>query len=277
MPGLTGHLTAHFSGTRPAAGSGIFLQSICFCLSLQSINVIIVNNAGTALNRFRYDSAFQRGFETGGSLLVQGAVVLGRYGRTIPEAPYNPESEVETAMDQESDLETWARSNGCWYSNPQGHYKNLGYKFYGFGGEAQVYSESDTYVHKVCRTGQYNNLIRFFDRIVIQNTLCPEAYLEIEGFGRDQQRDFVVLMKQRFFRQAHLMTEDEIALYMRCLGFRQIIEEPYHIVRYYSDTVIAEDLHPGNIWMTGEGNVVIVDGAFTFNTPGRGMGGKYCF
>ena len=99
----------------------------------------------------------------------------------------------------------------------------------------------------------------------------------VEGFGRDPQGDFVVLLKQQFFRQKHLMSEDEIAIYMRCLGFRKVVEEPYHIVRYYSDTVIAEDLHSSNIWMTGDENVVIIDGAFIFNTPGVGKGGKYQF
>ncbi len=144
-------------------------------------------------------------------------------------------------MDQESDLENWARKNGCWHIHPQEYYKSLGYQFYGFGGEAQVYAEGNVFVHKVCRTGQYDNLVRFFDRIVIQNTLCPQAALEVEGFGRDLQNDFVVLMKQRFF------------------------------------TVIAEDLHPGNIWMTGDNNVVIIDGSFKFNTPGLGLGGKFVY
>ena len=236
-----------------------------------------MNNAGTALNRFPNDPAFQQGFEAGGRLLVQGSLVLGRYGRPVPEAPYNPEAEIETAMDQESDLEDWARSNDCWHNHPQEYYRQLGYQFYGYGGEAQVYTEGDSFVHKVCRTGQYDNLVRFFDRIIIQNTICPEAFLEIEGFGCDQQNDFVVLMKQRFFRQAHKMSEDEIALYMRCLGFWKLVEEPYHIVRYYSDSVIAEDLNPGNIWMTGESNVVIIDGAFKFNTPGLGWGGKFVY
>ena len=109
-------------------------------------------------------------------------------------------------MDQESDLENWARENGYWHKHPQEYYKGLGYQFYGFGGEAQVYAEGDAFVHKVCRTGQFDNLIRF-----------------------------------------------------------------------YSDTVIAEDLHPGNIWMTGDNNVVIIDGAFKFNTPGLGLGGKFVY
>ena len=53
--------------------------------------------------------------------------------------------------------------------------------------------------------------------------------------------------------------------------------KPYHTVRFYSDTVIAEDLHPGNIWMTGDNNVVIIDGSFKFNTPGLGLGGKFVY
>lgn len=88
----------------------------------------------------------------------------------------------------------------------------------------------------------------------------------VEGFGRDSFGDFVVLLKQVFFRESRIMTESEITLYMRCLGFREVIEEPFHKIRYLSDSVIAEDLHTGNIWMTAEGNVVIVDGYFAFNT-----------
>ena len=117
------------------------------------INIYVVNDAGFAFNRFRYDSAFQRGFKAGGSLLAQGSVVLGRYGRAIPAAPYDPESEIETAEDQESDLESWARREGYWYSNPIDYYKQQGYLFYGFGGEAQVFTEGDAFVHKYAEPG----------------------------------------------------------------------------------------------------------------------------
>ena len=68
-----------------------------------------MDNAGIAFNRFRNDPAFQRGFEKGGRILGQGSLVLGRYGRTISEAPYDSEFELETAMDQEADLGNWAR------------------------------------------------------------------------------------------------------------------------------------------------------------------------
>ena len=74
-----------------------------------------------------------------------------------------------------------------------------------------------------------------------------------------------------------MMNEYDIALFMDQLGFWKRIEEPYHIVRYYSDTVIAGDLHPGNIWMTSDGNVVIIDGYFIFNTPDLEMGGSLCY
>ena len=44
-----------------------------------------------------------------------------------------------------------------------------------------------------------------------------------------------------------------------------------------ADTVIVEDLHPGNIWMTGNSNVVIIDAYYRFNSPGLGLGGKFIF
>ena len=90
-----------------------------------------MDNAGITFNRFRNDQAFQQGFEAGGRILGQGSLVLGRYGRTISEAPYDSESEIETAMDQEADLENWARLNGYWHDDPHAYYKELSYKFYG--------------------------------------------------------------------------------------------------------------------------------------------------
>lgn len=196
-----------------------------------------MDNAGVTFNRFRNDPAFQQGFSAGGSILGGASLVLGRYGSTVSTAPYDPESEIETALDQESDLENWARTSGYWH----------------------------------------DNLLRFLDRIAIQNTLCPQASLKVEGFSRDAQGDFVFLLRQRFFREAHKMSETEIMLYMRCLGFQVIIDEPYHIVRYYSKSVIVEDLHPGNIWMTEKSNVVIIDAYYRFNTPGLNMGGTFLF
>ena len=99
---------------------------------------------------------------------------------------------------------------------------------------------------------------------VIQNSICPVACLEVEGYGRDSLGDFVVLLKQRFFRQAYIMSEAEISDFMKRLGFSVVIEEPYHKVKYYSDSVVVEDLHSGNIWKTLEGNIVVVDGFFSF-------------
>lgn len=223
------------------------------------------NNAGITPNRFRNDPAFQHGLEAGGRLLVQGALVVERYGRSVSEASFGAGVDADFVSELEDALEQWAKSDGCWFSNPKQYYKDCHYRFYGYGGEAQVFAEEDRFVHKICRVGQFANLRLFFDRIIIQNSLCPAAALEVEGFGRDEFCNFVVLLKQHFFREARTMTESEVSLFMRCMGFRELVTEPYHVVRYFSESVIAEDLHPGNIWMTAEGNVVIIDGIFSFN------------
>lgn len=125
-----------------------------------------MNDARITPNRFQNNPAFKRGFEAGGPLLGQAALVLGGYGFTVHEDSFDPKNEVETAEEQESVLEENARERGFWYPDPLQHYKNLGYSFYGFGGEAQVFAEKDEYVHKVCRIAQYESLVRFFDRLM---------------------------------------------------------------------------------------------------------------
>ena len=227
-----------------------------------------MKDAGVAFNRFRFDPAFQRGFEAGGRLLGQASMVLGGYDCPVSAAASQATVVFDSPEEEELSIAEWARMNGVWYANPKDFMISSGFRFYGFGGEAQVYSESDSYVHKICRTGQYDSLSLFFDRIVIQNTICPPAALLIEGFGRDEQDDFVVIMKQRFFRQSYIMTEDEIIDYMRRIGFRDIRDDRFGNVRFYSNQVVAEDLHTGNIWMTAGSNVVIIDGAFRFNVNG---------
>lgn len=238
-------------------------------------NNTVIQNAGTAFNKLRPYPSFQRGLESGGSLLVQSALVLGRYGSAVSEAPLDPEAEIDIAEKQELLLTGLAKNNGCWFPNANSHLVSLGYRFYGYGGEAQVYAEKDEFVHKVCRIGQYVSPDRFIDRIIIENALCPAAALQVEGFGQNAEGEFVVIMRQHFFRQAHIMDEDEISLYMKCLGFRKQIDERYGTISYLSDMVVAEDLHPGNIWMTEDDNVVIIDGAFFFNTPSLGRGGSF--
>ena len=227
-----------------------------------------MKNAEVAFHRFRFDSPFQQGFEAGGRLLVDAALVLERDDRTISATSSKSDGEIaDAASQQEFVVENWARQDGCWIVDPHNFYREKNYRFYGYGGEAQVYSEEDNFVHKICRIGQYDDLAQFFERIVIENTICPPAFLEVEGYSRLNE-DFCVLLKQRFFRQKFLMSEEDITSYMQKLGFYGLKDESYPIIRYYSDSVIAEDLHPGNIWMTEEGNVVIIDGAFRFNVRG---------
>ena len=205
----------------------------------------------------------------------QAALVLGGYGFAVYQDSFDPRVEVDTAEEQESLLEDFFLKLGFWHTDPLKYYKDTGYSFYGYGGEAQVFAERDQYVHKVCRITQYESPVRFLDRIVIHNTLCPQAALYVEGFGRNRDGEFVVMMKQRFFRQGFEMSEEEISGYMQRLGFWRSLDEPDRVIRYYSDTVIAEDLHQGNIWKTADSNVVIIDGAFKFNTPDLEKKGRF--
>ena len=236
----------------------------------------MINDASTAFNRFRDYPSLQQGLELGGELLVRASVVAARNGSTVSQDSYDPESEAERGLTQESEIESFSRLNNCWHDDPNAYFRSLGYVFYGYGGEAQVYLEGDSYVHKVCRIMQYDSPQRFFDRICIENAICPEAHLYVEGFGRNAQGDFVVLLRQRFFRQASAMSDEEIELYMSSLGFCRY-EDNYNAVKYLSDKVVVEDMHTGNIWKTPEHNIVIIDGFFCLNIPGLGLNGTFSF
>ena len=101
----------------------------------------MIQDAGTAFNKLRPYPSFQRGLESGGSLLVQSALVLGRYGSAVSEAPLVPEAEIDVAEEQELLLKNLAQGDGCWFPNANSYLVSLGYRFYGYGGEAQVYAE----------------------------------------------------------------------------------------------------------------------------------------
>ena len=156
-----------------------------------------MKDARITLYRLRNDQAFQRGLEAGGELLVQASSVLGRNGGTVSEIT-SAEDDVDFALFLEQKLEDWAVDSKVWFPQPEVYYREAGYQFYGYGGEAQIFAESDRYVHKICRVGQYDNLQLFFDRLAIHNAICPEACLLVEGFGRDSLCNFVVLLKQVF-------------------------------------------------------------------------------
>ena len=106
----------------------------------------MINDASTAFNRFRDYPSLQQGLELGGELLVRASVVAARNGSTVSQDSYDPESEAERGLTQESEIESFSRLNNCWHDDPNAYFRPLGYVFYGYGGEAQVYLEGDSYL-----------------------------------------------------------------------------------------------------------------------------------
>jgi hypothetical protein len=84
-------------------------------------------------------------------------------------------------MDQESDLENWARMNGYWHDKPQEYYKSLGYKFYGYGGEAQVYAEGDSLEQETPYLSALGSLWNLGELTTI--AACNMDYLPEEAIG----------------------------------------------------------------------------------------------
>ena len=223
-------------------------------------------------NRFRKDRILSSAFALGGEKLAGASYVIRTDDGAVSDAPYNSEEEIDRGLEQAALIEVWARENGCWIESPDVYYLNCGYAYYGFGGEARVFVEGSQYVHKIVRIEQYDSPQRFSDRIVIENAICPQACLEVEGFSNDSANGFMVLLKQKFFKSIRGMEDEEIDAYMISLGFEKIGNYKF-VSKYY----IADDLHPANVLISPDGNVNIIDGAFYFNTPDLGLGGEYTF
>ena len=73
------------------------------------------------------------------------------------------------------------------------------------------------------------------------------------------------------------MEQEEISQYMNSIGFDADIDTRYNTVRYLSQEFIVEDLHPGNIWKTPNGHIVIIDGHFKTNLPEYNLGGTFLY
>ena len=90
-----------------------------------------MKNAEVAFHRFRFDSPFQQGFDAGGRLLVDAALVLERDDRTISATSSKSDDEIaDAASRQEFVVENWARQDGCWIVDPHKFYREKNYRFF---------------------------------------------------------------------------------------------------------------------------------------------------
>ena len=122
------------------------------------------------------------------------------------------------------------------------------------------------------------------DRIAIHNTVFPETALQVIGFGRTEQGDFAVLVRQPFILiNDEVISDDETIAFMKEIGFEETAGPGGNIGSVHSefsnsDYYIA-DLHKENIVryvdQYGMPFYFVIDCMAYYNTPGLCLGGTY--
>lgn len=108
--------------------------------------------------------------------------------------------------------------------------------------------------------------LEFFDRISIHNNLFPQAPYTVIGFTR-KNGVFSVIIQQPFIIAERGLEYEEVAAYMKQLGFEDMGKT------YVNDTYIIDDLHPGNILKTPQGNIIVIDDVACLNTEDEDFDG----
>lgn len=131
----------------------------------------------------------------------------------------------ESKREQLNALESYAKEKGIWIDNTS----VLGEQF-SEGGENEVFYTPDTNSVFKLNNFEYagDDVVNFFDRIDAHNTLFPKVHYALIGFAKNSKGETSAVLKQPYVSEAdRLATPEEIANFMRSIGFERINEDTY--------------------------------------------------
>ena len=236
-----------------------------------------------ALNRLGSNRAALRGLQKGSRLHVAASIIAQRGGCTVTETSLSSDCLGVQSLIQELLIESWAKHNGCWVNSTGSYLRNKYGEKIGSGSESVVFLDGATVV-KEWKTYKYESVQLALDRITIHNTIFPETFLKVEGFGRTESGDFSVLVRQPFILiNGGLVSDEEVVDYMQSIGFEETqgyggCNSRIHSEYVNRDFYIA-DLHKENIVRfdhpSGGFYFFVIDCMAYFNTPGLGLDGSF--
>jgi hypothetical protein len=210
------------------------------------------------------------GFSSGGEILAESAVLVGRNAGT-------DETQDERVDRQEAELEAYAKLKGIWIENTEESLEEQYGEPIGSGQESIVFGTSNGTVVKTSNTNQYRDHAAAIESIVLSNAYFPEAAQKIIGFGLDSDGEFQIVTEQQYFPQDEEITQEEIIEFLGNLGFELNTKEwSGEGTRFVSENVLLNDASPKNFIKTN-GVLIPIDVIMKFNTADLGLGGKRVF
>ena len=242
---------------------------------LRDLNVLAkdIKNGAAVFERIPY--AQQSGLSKGSEVLCAASIICRGCPRTESEARqiYDTDDLVGEAQIQEYLVETWAGLSGVWIDCPEEYLDNLCY-LQDNGSESVVYFDPDNHiVYKLISLKHYNVLRLALDRIIIHNALFPETALNVIGFSRDCNGNFVTVVTQPYV-VGDIITESERISFMHDLGFDDAGMDYGMHLNYMTESLYVGDLNEFNV-IKGESGLNVIDADCRLNVPSLECGGSY--
>ena len=178
------------------------------------------------------------------SILEQAAYIARRKKETA--GTLEPTESYKRGQTKE--LIDFAKSNNLWISLSE-----LNVEFLSKGGENEVYTGNKDNIVIKLNNFEYagDDLENFFIRINAHNKLFGNVPYQMIGFAYNSQQEFCAVLIQPYILEA---TEDEIATYMKALGFEMDYYDEYHNSEYE-----VFDVVPNNVLYGIDGDLYFID------------------
>lgn len=152
---------------------------------------------------------------------------------------------------QTKELIDFANSNNLWIS-----LSKLNVEFLSKGGENEVYTGNKDNIVIKLNNFEYagDDLENFFIRINAHNKLFGNVPYQMIGFAYNSQQEFCAVLIQPYILAEREATEDEIAAYMKALGFEMDYYDEYHNSEYE-----VFDVVPNNVLYGIDGDLYFID------------------
>ena len=181
------------------------------------------------------------------SILEQAAYIARRKKETA--GTLEPTESYKRGQTKE--LIDFAKSNNLWISLSE-----LNVEFLSKGGENEVYTGNKDNIVIKLKNFEYagDDLENFFIRINAHNKLFGNVPYQMIGFAYNSQQEFCAVLIQPYILAEREATEDEIATYMKALGFEMDYYDEYHNSEYE-----VFDVVPNNVLYGIDGDLYFID------------------
>lgn len=170
--------------------------------------------------------------------------------------------ELECSAQQAQCIEAWSRAVGCWINNVTDTLTHEMGEHIAQGGEALVFEHGESLIKSI-GLDYYLQPLLALDRISLHNAYFPETSLTVLGFGRDENNEFKIIVKQPFII-GDFLSEKEISQFMQKMGFD--LKNPRNWT-YATPEIYLSDLHDENVIKSEEGHIFVIDCDIRLNTP----------